>query len=382
MNAADVGMNGEASASNGEQNRETISNCPKNNDCGKHCTIGVGGARPKVRNLVCNIPNRFGSHLSDDAAKVNNNVLPPTDVNDPIASGSGTISASHLQNGINLNCTNGVESTNGIDSYLQNNVNYHANVDKCPIKVRSCSNTDNGIELSAKSNGYCQESQHGGVTRRWDDDSSSDTANEGEDGQSADECCFYTYKGDQMADLPTSFYTHDVLARGDQSGEGGRREDGDDEGRVGNRNGGGSSPEMDFLEMDFDPGPSCEQDSEDDSDCCDMQVEEADVYGDHDVENHQPEPLLEVENHNDLGAISLSEAAGQLNSCSCAPEEPKTSPLQPSWSLSCSRSADANIGKSLFHHSRDFGNLGEGCKKMVDNLMCNVTISCVRFAKC
>ena len=258
-------------------------------------------------------------------------------------------SGNKLQNGINLNCANGVENTNGIDSYLRNNVNCHATVDKCPLKVRSCSNKDNGIEFSAKANGHRQDSQHGGVTRRWDDDdSSSDTANEGEDGLSADECCFYTYKGDQMADLPSSFFTLDVLVRDGQNGEGARREDENDEGRGGSRNGGGSSPEMDFLEMDFDPGPSCEQDSEDESECCDIQDEEATtMFGGHGIENRLPEPPPEVENHNDLGAASRDEAVAQPNSNNCTPEEARMSPQQPSWSLSHSRSTDA-AGRLLF----------------------------------
>ncbi|KAJ9599218.1 hypothetical protein L9F63_010302, partial [Diploptera punctata] len=121
----------------------------------------------------------------DDAAKVNNNILPPTDLNDPIASGS---------------------------------------VDKCPLKVRSCSNKDNG--------------------------------------------------------------------RGDQNGEGARQEDEDDEGRGGSRNG----------------GPSYE--------------EAAAIFS---------------------GAASREEAIPQHNSSNCTPEEARISPQQSSWSLSHSRSTDANL---------------------------------------
>ncbi|PSN53218.1 hypothetical protein C0J52_07998 [Blattella germanica] len=345
MNTADVGMNDEASASNGDQNTENLSNSPKHNDCGKHCSLAVGGARPKVRNLVCNIPNGINSHLTDDAAKVNNNVLPLTDFSDPIASGSGSLGSSKLHNGVNLNCANGIENSNGIDTYLRNNVNCHTNVDKCPLKVRSCSNKDNSLELAGKTNGYRQESQYGRVTRGWneDDDSSSDTGNEGEDGLSADECCIYTYKGDQMADLPSSFFTLDVLARGGDQNEGARREDGENEGVGGDRNGGGSSPEMDFLEMDFDPGPSCEQDSEDDSDCCDIQDEEAAaVFPGRGLENHHAEPLPEIECHNDLGAASRDEPMAQ-HSHNSTPEETPAPPHQPPWSLSQSRSTDANL---------------------------------------
>lgn len=60
-----------------------------------------------------------------------------------------------------------------------------------------------------------------------------------------EECCIYTYKGDssQMADLPSSFFRLDFLpSRQHQN----------------SRN---SSPDMDYLEMDFDPGPSNDRDS-------------------------------------------------------------------------------------------------------------------------
>lgn len=344
MNAAD-GMNGESSPSNVEQNREGLSNSPKHSDCGKHCSLAVGGARPKVKNLVCNIPNGIRPHLADDSAKVNNNVLPQenleSQLDDSNASSAG-ISKHH--NGVNLNCANGVENTNGMDSYLCNNVNCHAAVDKCPLKVRKCSNKGNNLDISTKSNScYCLEPQHG-ITRRWDetDDSSSDTGNEGEDGLSADECCIYTYKGDQLADLPSSFFTLDVLTRsGEQGGggEGSRREDGDVEGRGGDRNGGGSSPEMDFLEMDFDPGPSCEQDSEEDSDCCEIQDEEVTAaYSDHATEpKHEMDCVSDSHGHDDLDATSHDDhrnVSVSVVSAGNSPEEPpvaQSSPPQQTW---------------------------------------------------
>ncbi|GFG30302.1 hypothetical protein Cfor_01534 [Coptotermes formosanus] len=356
MSTAD-GMNGEASASNVEQNGESLNNCPKRNDCGRHGTLDVGGARPKGKNLVCNIPNGIGPALSDDAAKVNNNVTLPENLVSELDELSASCSGiSKLNNGLNFSCANGVENTSGIDSYLHNNVNCHAAVDKCPLKVRSCSNKHNSLDLS---NGcYCPESQHGGVTRRWDeaDGSSSDTGNEGEDGLSADECCIYTYKGDQMADLPSSFFTLDVLARTGEpgpSGEGARKEDGDVEGRVGDRTSGGSSPEMDFLEMDFDPGPSCEQDSEEDSDCCDIQDEEAAaLYPGHDLEpNMEMDCGADSHSHNDPSATlqdndlrnASASVLGAINTPEEHPTARSTSP-QSTRTLPHSRSSDANLG--------------------------------------
>jgi hypothetical protein len=351
MNAADD-MNGEASASNVDQNRESLNNSPKHSDCEKHCSLAVGGARPKVKNLACNIPNGISSHLTKDVAKVSVLQL------DNLESNASCSGINILQNGLNLNYDNHVEETNGIDSYVCNNVNYHAVVDKCPLKARHCSNKDN-LNLLTKSNGcYRPQSQHGGITRRWDDsdESFSDSENEGEDVLSADECCIYTYKGDQMADLPSSFFTLDVLARvGDQGPalEGARKEVVDKEVRGGDRNGGGSSPEMDYLEMDFDPGPSCEQDSEEESDCCDIQDEEVvGVYPGHDFEpNLEVDCMADSHGHNDHSTTSqendLRNASASVLSAINTPEEHlaahSPSP-QPTWALPHSRSSDANLG--------------------------------------
>lgn len=66
-----------------------------------------------------------------------------------------------------------------------------------------------------------------------------------------EECCIYTYKGDsnQMADLPSSFFRLDLMPSKPNGTS---------------RN---SSPDMDYLEMDFDPGPSNDRYSSSDSEC-------------------------------------------------------------------------------------------------------------------
>lgn len=64
----------------------------------------------------------------------------------------------------------------------------------------------------------------------------------------SDDGCIYTYKGDHVADLPSSFFSLDIpLARSPEVHT--NRQD-------------NASPEMDFLEMDFDPGPSGDADSD------------------------------------------------------------------------------------------------------------------------
>jgi hypothetical protein len=64
----------------------------------------------------------------------------------------------------------------------------------------------------------------------------------------SDDGCIYTYKGDHVADLPSSFYNLEIPPLDEIPGDG--REENN------------SSPEMDFLEMDFDPGPSGDADSD------------------------------------------------------------------------------------------------------------------------
>lgn len=64
----------------------------------------------------------------------------------------------------------------------------------------------------------------------------------------SDDGCIYTYKGDHVADLPSSFFSLEMpLARSPEVPA--NRQD-------------NASPEMDFLEMDFDPGPSGDADSD------------------------------------------------------------------------------------------------------------------------
>ena len=141
--------------------------------------------------------------------------------------------------------------------------------------------------------------------------------NEGEDGLSEDDYCIYTYKGDQFADLPNSFYRVEI---GDHEGENQNVEEERDvnedrrhlrENREGSNP--GSSPEMDYLEMDFDPGPSAGQDSGDEVDSFDQNSTSnsplVDVCMKNNVENQEgdksdnspnnisPEPGPSDENH-------------------------------------------------------------------------------------
>lgn len=98
------------------------------------------------------------------------------------------------------------------------------------------------------------------------DDSSSDTGND-DYSLGSEDGCIYTYRGgEHLADLPSSFFSLDMGIPLDrhlppapnypaQQGAPNARE----------QNSRASSPDMDFLEMDFDPGPSCEVDTGDES---------------------------------------------------------------------------------------------------------------------
>lgn len=256
MNVNLADMNGESSNSENDQH----------NECSKHCNGPANGARPKMKHIVCNIPNGLVNNVENEAAKVNNNEPVTSEEKCTKTDSNLVFPVAKVLNGINSNKTSCSDEDNCMDSYLRNNVNFNSQVDKCPLKVRNCAaiGPPNGQELDVKNH-------------QWrDDSSSSDTGNEGEDILSAaDECCIYTYKGDQLADLPSSFFRLDIQGGVEHSASGGEMprtrhvcENQD--------NCGSSSPEMDFLEMDFDPGPSCGQYSDDeDSDSCELRDEEA-----------------------------------------------------------------------------------------------------------
>ncbi|OWR45490.1 hypothetical protein KGM_207531 [Danaus plexippus plexippus] len=96
------------------------------------------------------------------------------------------------------------------------------------------------------------------------DESSSDTGND-DYSLGSEDGCIYTYRGgEHLADLPSSFYSLDMglpldkhlpMLPNYQAPAANVREQAS---RA-------SSPDMDFLEMDFDPGPSCEVDTGDES---------------------------------------------------------------------------------------------------------------------
>ncbi|XP_024883019.1 uncharacterized protein LOC112461844 isoform X2 [Temnothorax curvispinosus] len=175
-----------------------------------------------------------------------------------------------------------IKSNDDVD--MKNNVDYASAIEKCPSKV-SCSSDSspeadcswtsksygskrvlnniggsigstsqgtccflrpniNGIREAAGPSGLQNTLQREQVERM---DSSSGNEGDMSDGE---DYCIYTYKGnddvihlDQQEELNQDHAANQEAERQNHSGR--------------------SSPEMDFLEMDFDPGPSCELDTGD-----------------------------------------------------------------------------------------------------------------------
>lgn len=163
-------------------------------------------------------------------------------------------------------CDNGVESSSDVHVCQRHKV--------CLDKVgssylpassasKSCENMENsGLRENRKRPSSLKLNRP-----NLDDDSSSDTGND-DYSLGSEDGCIYTYRGgEHLADLPSSFFSLDMglpldkhlplppnypVAPQAALAPAGR------DSRA-------SSPDMDFLEMDFDPGPSCEVDTGDES---------------------------------------------------------------------------------------------------------------------
>ncbi|XP_043281389.1 uncharacterized protein [Venturia canescens] len=174
-----------------------------------------------------------------------------------------------------------LESEKIFDSDIRNNVDYTFGIEKCPAKV-SCSKESSsdvgnysnsytseismnniGARIGSTSHGTCcylrpningcrEDGEGPSGTQRRDeaDRRDSSSGNEG-DLSDVEDYCIYTYKGNDDAVEPLN--ARQPMNPGNE----------DELVAAGQPNSGRSSPEMDFLEMDFDPGPSCEQDTGD-----------------------------------------------------------------------------------------------------------------------
>ncbi|XP_046396772.1 uncharacterized protein LOC124163740 [Ischnura elegans] len=260
---------------NGDEERHSQTNgdAKHNNDCGKQEDASTSsidssrelGARRKKKCIPYNIPSVNNSDKLNNADsmrrsrrrrildhdKVNTshrlgNSVHEEDVsesdedeiNGPTRQRNGYVKSAQ---GVDVNDKTEDPNDFQLDSYIRNNVaGFEPNLNKCPDKKED---SDSKVNLSS------------------DSDNDGDVEDEEDDGLSADECCIYTYRGDRegVADLPYLFGVDgqeaDNVANVDAMVNIGRRLGDVPPPRC-------SSPEMDFLEMDFDPGPPTGRDSD------------------------------------------------------------------------------------------------------------------------
>lgn len=229
MNSKDKQSNGilqdGASGSNSISNADSNANVNSSADRSK-------GAIPKTKTLK---PN---SATQKKTLKLNNNVEEMQTLN-------GSASTTDI---IKLNgYTNGFSVPNAyLDSYnssLFDSSELCENTDM--IGTSSCNSFKKSTDINyfRVDYGLNTMSVDENKPKRDSDNSSDDT----ELLSLSDDGCIYTYKGDNVADLPESFFSIDIPPL----------ENNDVPDRRDN-----SSPEMDFLEMDFDPGQSGDVDSD------------------------------------------------------------------------------------------------------------------------
>lgn len=159
---------------------------------------------------------------------------------------------------------------NGFEPEPQTCLRHKVCMDKAAQNVPSTSGTSKCSD-SCENNSFKESRKRPSSLKlnrpNLDDESSSDTGND-DYSLGSEDGCIYTYRGgEHLADLPSSFFSLDMGLPLDkhlpippnyavpQQGAGNSRD----------RDSRASSPDMDFLEMDFDPGPSCEVDTGDES---------------------------------------------------------------------------------------------------------------------
>ncbi|XP_046618743.1 uncharacterized protein LOC124304479 isoform X1 [Neodiprion virginianus] len=257
------------------------------------CTFANGPQNPQTNNSSSNMgPDHLNTnstctaYLDTSQSNAHTNMTSPYILvypkSTPIYSNSVFPSA---QTNVANASTSMAENGSKEDTDIRNNVDYGSGIEKCPPKV-ACSaessadgnpiwNTTSfvpnrgmnnfGSSIGSTSQGTCcflrpningsrEAAGPSGLQRmspREGDRRDSSSGNEG-DMSDGEDCCFYTYKG---MDDPTQLDFRQQLGPIE-----GQREEREAEPQY---HSGSSSPEMDFLEMDFDPGPSCEQDTGD-----------------------------------------------------------------------------------------------------------------------
>ncbi|KAK0084904.1 hypothetical protein PV325_006164 [Microctonus aethiopoides] len=217
---------------------------------------------------------------------------------------------------------------------MRNNVDYVYGINKCPSKV-SCGSTSSNPEIESltwpSTNSYsteCALNNIGGSIgstsqgtccflrpningnreiagpsglskRELGERRDSSSGNEGDDVSDGEDYCIYTYKGNDEGTVE------------ERRGNGGYVEDQE---AAGQHISGRSSPEMDFLEMDFDPGPSCEQDTGD-SDLASINEDIQNIA----LDNSESDPVF-------LNDLSSGKNTSRQSMSSISPQPPHKEP--------------------------------------------------------
>lgn len=236
--------------------------CIKNNNVFEG-NNGFSNGSPSFDKKISSIQNGASSSLSLSSSSTSSSSSSSTSSKtSSSSSASSTSSSSSSSSSSTSSTSSSSSSSSSVSEVLRPDNNSTSNAEKNVAKSRNLSSEES-------SSRYIDRKRKTGIVV----DNESSSGNEGDEGLSGDDCCIYTYKGDQFADLPNSFFPVEMAEHeGDQQ----HRED---HNNVNHRrrnqppdvegSNPGSSPEMDYLEMDFDPGPSLEQDSEE---------EEVDVF--------------------------------------------------------------------------------------------------------
>lgn len=232
---------------------------------------------PRARHLNSSIKNEFGqpsNPLSDDNNDQYRNSSSQT------SKSTNTITSNSNDSGSSCkpdkkSCDNGLESIKDKQTCSKHKVclessgpSHSYNINAPSTSGASSSKTfENLPDNSFRENRKRPSSLKLNRSNFEGDDSSSDTGND-DYSLGSEDGCIYTYRGgEHLADLPSSFFSLDMGLPLDkhlpmlpnypvaqQAGPNPREQ-----------NSRASSPDMDFLEMDFDPGPSCEVDTGDES---------------------------------------------------------------------------------------------------------------------
>ncbi|KRT85391.1 hypothetical protein AMK59_506, partial [Oryctes borbonicus] len=284
---------------NDEAGPSDLASADTNANITNHHNSDCKGAIPKTKPAV-----KIKSSSSKKSIKFNNNVDELLDI--PNLSIPSAMQEDVIQvNGVSLNLNFTTPRDKHADTLISlnngdkiNDQKSNNTAIKCDTVVSSISiGNCNGRNKEVKSK-YCQ----------FSDEDDEDAFSISDDG------CIYTYKGDQDADLPISFFSLDMPTESPNPIN--RRQS--------------SSPEMDFLEMDFDPGPSSELEFDNVS---------------NEVETKKSE-IVKNDREKDIQVPVFNARVSLINSKPCSSEINKTSSIKEVSESNKNRGDNYKINKS------------------------------------